>query len=291
MKDYNLTLHNDNKISHFTTGRMDQAKLSSDFTLRFVLSGSEICQINKRSIGVNPNCFLLIQQGTHYVTSGEIEEPSEVLSLSYSNSFLKDFLNSVRFTNRQLLNGRTCPCSFAEEGNETIYPFTGNIKYNIYHLRAVVRERSTDELLLNEYLYHCLINYYNILREETCLKTESIKLKHKSTRTEVFRRLKLAREYMYTNQSHNITLEELSAYSCLSVNHLLRTFKQAFNQSPHQFLTSIRLQKALFLLKNSRYSVNEIASMVGFDSPSSFIRLFRVKMKVTPNVYKQQVLS
>jgi len=74
----------------------------------------------------------------------------------------------------------------------------------------------------------------------------------------------------------------------LSVNHLLRTFKQAFNQSPHQYLTNIRMQKALFLLKNSQYPVNEITSLVGFDSTSSFIRLFRGKMKLTPHEYRRQ---
>ncbi|MNY61257.1 HTH-type transcriptional activator RhaS [compost metagenome] len=91
---------------------------------------------------------------------------------------------------------------------------------------------------------------------------------------------------MISNYNKNIRLDDIAQMACLSVNHLLRTFKQAYQQSPHQFLTKIRLQQAKHLLKNTDYPVNEIVDIVGFECPSSFIRLFRNSFNITPGQYR-----
>ncbi|TKC09120.1 helix-turn-helix transcriptional regulator [Pedobacter frigoris] len=83
----------------------------------------------------------------------------------------------------------------------------------------------------------------------------------------------------------SICLYDVALAACLSVNHLLRTFKQAYRQSPHQFLTDVRLQQAKYYLKNTDYSVSEIVDIVGFECPSSFTRLFRSSFKITPSKF------
>jgi AraC family transcriptional regulator len=103
---------------------------------------------------------------------------------------------------------------------------------------------------------------------------------------EILRRLSLAENYIMSNYDRNIKLDDIAWAACLSVNHLLRTFKQTYQQSPHQYLTKFRLQQARHYLKNTDYPVNEIVSMVGFECPSSFIRLFKSSFNVTPGQYR-----
>ena len=103
----------------------------------------------------------------------------------------------------------------------------------------------------------------------------------------IIRRLNIAKDYLYSNYNQNITLDELADHACLSVNHLLRTFKQAFGVSPHQFLIQLRLQRAQLLLKSTDYSITEVVGLVGFECPSSFIRLFKTHYKITPLKYRQ----
>jgi AraC family transcriptional regulator len=103
---------------------------------------------------------------------------------------------------------------------------------------------------------------------------------------ELLRRLSLAEDYIVSNYDRNIRLDDIAWAACLSVNHLLRTFKKTYQQSPHQYLTKFRLEQARHYLKNTDYPVNEIVAMVGFECPSSFIRLFKSSFNVTPGQYR-----
>jgi len=186
-----------------------------------------------------------------------------------------------------LLDEPNGPGNFDIDFNETIYPFAGDMRFNIRHLKHHLDSGLQDELLINEYLHHCLLNYQKVYNNEVYQKAEKLNFANQSTRNEILKRLNMAKDYMYTNYNKNIMLEELSKHACLSVNHLLRTFKQAFGISPHQFLIQLRLQRARILLKTTHYSINEIVCMVGFECPSSFIRLFKTKYIVTPQKYRQ----
>lgn len=103
---------------------------------------------------------------------------------------------------------------------------------------------------------------------------------------EILRRLSLAEDYIMSNYDRNIRLGDIAQAACMSVNHFLRTFKQAYQQSPHQFLTKFRLQQAKYYLRNTDYPINEIVDMVGFECPSSFIRLFKNSFEITPGQYR-----
>jgi AraC family transcriptional regulator len=50
----------------------------------------------------------------------------------------------------------------------------GDLFFNINHLKHHLDRGLQDELLINEYLYHCLINYYQIFNEEIFQKAQSL---------------------------------------------------------------------------------------------------------------------
>lgn len=170
---------------------------------------------------------------------------------------------------------------------ETLYSLSGNIKYNLAHLARQIEKGLQDEMLLNEYLYHCLFGYYQVYYKEINDKYQSLSFLKAKTQKEVFRRLLLAKEYLLSNFYKEIKLEDLATYCCLSVNHLLRTFKEVYGQSPHQYLTQLRLDRAKSLLKNTDYPLSEISCLVGFENVSSFVRLFKTSAGVTPFKYKK----
>ncbi|HMZ79543.1 MAG TPA: helix-turn-helix transcriptional regulator, partial [Acidobacteriota bacterium] len=85
-----------------------------------------------------------------------------------------------------------------------------------------------------------------------------------------------------------LTLADIAQVACLSPNHLLRTFKQAFQMTPHQMLTSTRLEAAKRLLKTTHHSVTEICLMVGFESLGSFSWLFRNKVGCSPDTFRKK---
>ncbi|PWK80040.1 helix-turn-helix protein [Mucilaginibacter oryzae] len=285
--DYSKVLRNNNKIVSRTGTQGQGIQYTSDLSLRFVLSGNERYDIGRRQLSIYPDSFLVLNRGTKYAVGTEAGDPVQSFAIHFDQQFLQDFQQFRTCGYEELLDKGGETIILQPEFSETIYPFAGDIRYNVFHLKQHLDQGMQDEMLISEYLHHTLINYFNIYNDEVYKKAEKLDFLNHGTKIEIIRRLNLAKEYMYSNYNQNISLEDLAEHACLSVNHLLRTFKQAFGLTPHQFLIQLRLKRSLMLLKDTRYPVNEVVSMVGFECPSSFIRLFRTHYNITPLKYRQ----
>jgi AraC-like DNA-binding protein len=119
-------------------------------------------------------------------------------------------------------------------------------------------------------------------------EVEALDAVRASTREELYRRLHRARDYAQARFDQPLTLEEMAQIACLSPNHFLRTFRQVFRQSPHQYLTALRMERAQKLLAVTELSVTEICYAVGFASLGSFSWLFRRHFGISPEAYRQR---
>jgi AraC family transcriptional regulator len=260
---------------------------ASNFSIKTVFSGNRTFNIGKRQLNLYPESFLVIKNGTTYSSKIDSSVPVSNLSISFSPTFLNDFNRMQKFNHADLLDDPFPDGDFSEFSfMETIYPFSGDMKYTIMHLKEHLEQGTPDDLLINEYLHHCLINYYKIYNKEIIDKSEKLNFLNSSTKVEILKRLTLAKEFIISNFNKNVELEDIAGHACLSVNHLLRTFKQAYGQSPHQFLIKTRIERSKYLLKNTNYTINEIVEIIGFECPSSFIRLFKSLNKLTPGKYR-----
>jgi AraC-like DNA-binding protein len=69
--------------------------------------------------------------------------------------------------------------------------------------------------------------------------------------------------------------------------HLVRSFKKAFGETPHQYLLLRRIERAKELLRNTPLSVTEVSLAVGFRSLGSFSSAFRQLVGEPPSAYAQ----
>ncbi len=77
------------------------------------------------------------------------------------------------------------------------------------------------------------------------------------------------------------------ARSChVSATHFRRLFRQALGQSPHQYLTNLRVRMAATRLHATTEKIVVIAEEAGFPTLSSFNRAFRLVMKMTPRQWR-----
>jgi len=100
-------------------------------------------------------------------------------------------------------------------------------------------------------------------------------------------RMNRVRDYMQANLSADVSLQELANVACLSRFHLLRMFKQVYRQTPHQFLTRLRIEEACRRLRQSEEPISSIALDCGYPSPAHFAAVFRRVVRVTPTVYRR----
>jgi AraC-like DNA-binding protein len=80
----------------------------------------------------------------------------------------------------------------------------------------------------------------------------------------------------------------MAGAACLSPNHLLRTFKQVFDQTPYQYVIAKRIAYAQELLRSTDQDVTDICFAVGFASLGAFSWWFRQRVGVSPTTYRRQ---
>ncbi|MBM7600045.1 AraC-like DNA-binding protein [Virgibacillus halotolerans] len=95
-----------------------------------------------------------------------------------------------------------------------------------------------------------------------------------------------ARVFMDNNYDNLISLDDIVAASGLSKYHFTRLFHKGMNATPIQYLTKLRINKAMELLKNEQLTVEAIALKVGFSNGNYFTKVFRSYLGVAPSTYR-----
>jgi AraC-like DNA-binding protein len=65
-------------------------------------------------------------------------------------------------------------------------------------------------------------------------------------------------------------------------------FLQAFGETPHEFLTRIRIEEAKKLLLLDQHSVTEVCFEVGYESLGSFSSRFRLLTGLSPVAFRRE---
>jgi len=81
-----------------------------------------------------------------------------------------------------------------------------------------------------------------------------------------------------------LTIETLAQEVGLSPAHFARSFKESLGRSPHQYLLTLRLERARRWLETTTASLSDIAQRAGFADQAHFTRLFKRAFGVTPGV-------
>ena len=98
----------------------------------------------------------------------------------------------------------------------------------------------------------------------------------------------LAKRYIDSNYSQNITLDSLAEITHINKFYLAHSFTECVGQSPINYLTDRRLEACKELLVSSNLSVAQVATSVGFSSQSYFSQIFRKKTGMTPRQYRSR---
>ena len=108
---------------------------------------------------------------------------------------------------------------------------------------------------------------------------------------QTYRSLANARDFMRDAYGRPITLPDISAQANLSPYHFLRIHKLAYGETPHEFLTRVRIERAKTLLARGSHNVSEACFEVGFSSVGSFSTLFSHRVGLTPSEYRRHARS
>ncbi|MCL2472144.1 MAG: helix-turn-helix domain-containing protein [Treponema sp.] len=99
--------------------------------------------------------------------------------------------------------------------------------------------------------------------------------------------LRRAERFIWDNYTRKISLEEIARASGLSAPYFSTIFKEEMGENLSAYLNRLRVERAAALLTETGRSLNEIASLCGFEDQSWFSKIFKSYTGVSPSKYRK----
>jgi two-component system, response regulator YesN len=98
--------------------------------------------------------------------------------------------------------------------------------------------------------------------------------------------VKEAQKYILSNLSYDISVQSIADHLRLHPSYLSRLYKLEMEENISDYITKLKLEKSIQLLKLSSKKVYEISVEVGYQNPHYFIKLFKKHYGTTPQEYR-----
>lgn len=103
---------------------------------------------------------------------------------------------------------------------------------------------------------------------------------------DINRRVLRARDAMDRAYAEPLDVPAIAAVAHISTAHFSRSFRTVFGETPHRYLQRRRVERAMFLLRETDRSITDVCLDVGFGSLGTFSRTFREIVGESPSTYR-----
>jgi AraC-like DNA-binding protein len=83
-----------------------------------------------------------------------------------------------------------------------------------------------------------------------------------------------------------LDVRAVAAVAHISPAHFSRCFRSVFGETPHRYLQRRRVERSMFLLRETNRTITDVCFAVGFTSLGTFSRTFRAIVGETPSAYR-----
>jgi AraC family transcriptional regulator len=255
-------------------------------SVKSFFKGRAFYDTGKGLYAVDESCYLVLNDAQPYSIEIESEHPVESFCVFFKAGFAEDVFYSLNSKQEKLLDTPEPSENLKIGFFDRTYAHDDVLTPALLAVKTSFAEGKGDKGWLEE-LMHSLMQPLLQVHQKTSKELSSLKAVRASTREELYRRVARAGDFISAAFDQPITLNEIASVACLPPNHLLRSFRQIFRQSPHQFLTLKRLERAKKLLAETDNPVTDICFSVGYESLGSFSRLFRRRVGLSPEQYRR----
>ncbi len=255
---------------------------SSGLSIKLPQTGVEIYNADGKEYKIKGGEFLVVNKGQDVNVDLESKELVESICIYLNSQIYSDIFESLK--TQENLDFEVC----------SHQNFVQTEKYFIQDcgLSAILSSIATGKdfsafgeeefILIAEKLAHHQAHQQNLIRK--------IKAHNYITKTEMMKRLRIAKSFIFDNYSKDINLDLIAQISCLSKYHLLRSFKDVYHVTPYQALLERRINVATNELKKD-FSIEDVAVRCGFSDRRSFSRVFKKFEGLTPSTFQDRKFS
>ncbi len=252
---------------------MSEMHSHDNFEIYYQMSGGRNYFIEDRFYSTKKGDVLIIAPGTRHKTTYAGIKNYQRFCIYFRPEFLTGF---DRFASAVKLLGGINGYSIVELKNNE----REKVEFLLFNMLEEFNTRPGNYALNLELMLKELIIYLD--RSHCSVETG------KSYSPNIYRLISEVCLYLQDNYSQDIKLEDLAGHFKLSAFYLSRRFKEITNHSIPQYMNNIRLEVSRDLLKSTNHTVTEIATHVGYASPSHFARVFKKYLGLSPHQYRKK---
>jgi AraC-like DNA-binding protein len=253
-----------------------------NFSIKIPQHGTVLFETGSNNFELEPGYYLLAraQQGKMVIESAQ---PARCICIDISKATIRQAITTLEASGNLPVDLFSADYFFSPDFFESTYPLRGNdlgtalnnLGGNLLHNKVSI-SITTFQNLARELVLH---EYHNLL----CLGR--LKARRAGTRKGLLSRLWKARSFMDEHYLRNPPIPEVAAHCNMSGFYFFRSFKQAFEVTPYEYITAKRLAHAQKLLFND-ISLTAIAVTCGFPDVFTFSKAFKKCNGLSPSKFR-----
>lgn len=230
------------------------------FLIHYIVSGEGHYEVNGTTLHLSAGDSFLVYPNTEITYYADKDNPWEYAWVGFTGSDAAMILQATDFSKDAPVIKNTPDGEYIREKILQIYDARGN--------------EFDHAVEMTGRLYTMLAMFMkNVSKKSTANTSQSYVQK--------------GIEYISSNYSYPITVEDIASYVGLSRSHLFRSFESVMGQSPKEYLTDFRIKQACYLLEHSNLSITAIANSIGFDNSLYFSKIFHKQKGLPPKEYRK----
>lgn len=256
------------------------------FSIKYVVKGAIYYRAGMKEYKVGEDQFLLTSKQPNAKAYFDSKEPVKSICIDICPWSIAEAFTVLRARNDHDLDNYMA--GYFEHPNffERVYPADNSVFGK--QLKNLARQLSRgyfDNDMIDEEWFLQLVEHIILQEKDTQASLQNLTAKKNATRKEIYERVLMGKEFIDENFLQNPEISAV-AYQCnLSVYHFFRSFKEAFDISPYQYMMRLRLQHALQLMQNENFSLTAIAAICSFPDVFTFSKAFKRTYGVSPAKY------
>jgi AraC family transcriptional regulator len=236
-------------------------------SIRAAWGGQERCQVDGRTIAVDDDNFLILNHGQIYSTRIDAPCGMESLAICFGPKLIEQLHARTDSTPFYPFGPQAARVSFLDN----LHPHEQTISPILQRIRSELMRGLVDDAWFEEQLVELLARMQRH-HAELLSRLDKLPLARPATRSNVYRRIALATDFVHTHYTRDINLEAIAKVAAFSKYHFVRLFTLVHGIPPHKYLQRKRAHAAIRLLQSSTLTTAEIVAAVGLREETTLRR-------------------
>lgn len=235
-------------------------QFTNSYIITVVKSGKGTFESRGSFYKVSKHDALLTHPNELTILTADAKNPLELCFFAFSGSVAADLLQRTAF----------------KDGSVSVTLKDDSLAKKILDATAYMNNHTYNEFQTFKFLFD-FISYFDFQNSLPQNRRESNAPKYV---TEI-------KKYIQANYIQPIKISDIANKLNINRSHLYRIFKSEMGIGVEDYIISIRINHAKSLLKDTELSVNTIATLVGYKNYTTFFKMFKQTVGITPLEYRK----